>query len=55
MRAEWPPGKGRADRPRTVDPIVVMVGAEADNRLYAFWGDTGELLASPPEQLRGLH
>ena len=30
------------------NPIVFIVGAEADNRLYAFRGDTGELIASPP-------
>jgi outer membrane protein assembly factor BamB len=37
------------------NPIVFMVGAEADNRLYAFRGDTGELLASPPENLWGFY
>ena len=37
------------------DPIVLIVGAQGDNRLHAFRGDTGEPLASPPEQLRGLH
>ena len=37
------------------NPIVFIVGAEGDNRLYAFRGDDGELLASPPEYLRGFH
>jgi hypothetical protein len=38
-----------------LDPIVFIVGAEADNRLYAFRGDTGELIASPPEHMRSFH
>jgi outer membrane protein assembly factor BamB len=38
----------------TANPIVFIVGAEADNRLYAFRGDTGELIASPPEHMRGF-
>jgi outer membrane protein assembly factor BamB len=37
------------------NPIVFIIGAEADNRLYAFRGDTGELLASPPEHIRYFH
>ena len=37
------------------DPIVFIVGAEGDNRLHAFKGETGELLASPPDQMHGLH
>jgi len=37
------------------DPIVLIVGAQGDNRLHAFRGDTGEPLASPPAQMRGLH
>jgi outer membrane protein assembly factor BamB len=37
------------------NPIVFIVGAEGDNRLYAFRGDTGELIASRPEHLRGFH
>jgi PQQ-like domain len=37
------------------DPIVFVVAAQGDNRLHAFKGDTGEPLASPPEQMRGLH
>ena len=37
------------------NPIVFIVGAEADNRLYAFRGDTGELIASPPEHMRSFH
>jgi hypothetical protein len=37
------------------DPIVFVVGAQGDNRLHAFRGDDGEPLASPPEQMRGLH
>jgi len=36
------------------DPIVLIVGAEADNRLYAFRGDNGELIASPPQGMRGF-
>jgi outer membrane protein assembly factor BamB len=37
----------------TANPIVWMLGAEGDNRLYGFRGDTGEkLFASPP--LAGL-
>ncbi|MBV9586508.1 MAG: hypothetical protein JO213_16670, partial [Alphaproteobacteria bacterium] len=37
----------------TANPIVWMLGAEGDNRLYGFRGDTGErLFASPP--LTGL-
>ena len=35
--------------------IVLILGAQGDNRLHAFRGDTGEQLASPPEQMRGLH
>ena len=38
-----------------LNPIVFIVGAEADNRLYAFRGDTGELIASPPEHMRYFH
>ena len=37
------------------NPIVWIVGAQGDNRLHAFRGDTGEELASPPEEMRGLH
>jgi hypothetical protein len=37
------------------DPIVLIVGAEGDNRLHAFRGDDGEPLASPPDEMRGLH
>ena len=37
------------------DPIVWIVGAEGDDRLHAFRGDDGEPIASPPEQMRGLH
>jgi len=35
------------------DPIVWMVGAEGDNRLHAFRGDTGEHLSSS-QALTGL-
>jgi hypothetical protein len=35
------------------DPIVWMLGAEADNRLYGFAGDTGERLVVT-EPMRGL-
>ncbi len=38
------------------DPIVWDLGAEGDNRLHAFRGDTGEALYSGPDQgLTGLH
>ena len=37
------------------DPIVLVVGAEGDNRLHAFRADSGEPLATPPETMRGLH
>ena len=37
------------------NPIVWIVGAEGDNRLHAFRGDSGEPLASPPDRMRGLH
>jgi outer membrane protein assembly factor BamB len=37
------------------NPIVLIVGAQGDNRLHAFRGDDGEELASPPEEMRGLH
>ncbi len=36
------------------DPVVWVVGAEGDDRLHAFRGDTGEPLASPLETMRGL-
>src|SRR5271166_1085873 len=37
------------------DPIVLVVGAEGDNRLHAFRADSGEPLATPSETMRGLH
>jgi putative pyrroloquinoline-quinone binding quinoprotein len=40
------------------EPIVWMVGAEGDNRLHAFKGETGEALfagGSPNEAMAGLH
>jgi hypothetical protein len=37
------------------DPIVLVVGAEGDDRLHAFKADNGEPLATPPETMRGLH
>jgi hypothetical protein len=37
------------------DPIVLVVGAEGDNRLHAFRADSGEPLATPPETMPGLH
>jgi len=40
------------------EPIVWMVGAEGDNRLHAFKGDTGEPLfagGGPNEAMAGLH
>ena len=37
------------------NPIVFILTPEGENRLYAFRGDTGEMLASPPGNLRGVH
>lgn len=38
------------------NPIVWDLGAEGDNRLHAFKGDTGEVLFSGPDRgLTGLH
>jgi outer membrane protein assembly factor BamB len=37
------------------DPIVLVVGAEGDNRLHAFRADNGEPLATPADTMRGLH
>jgi hypothetical protein len=40
------------------EPIVWMVGAEGDNRLHAFKGETGEPLfagGGPNEAMEGLH
>jgi hypothetical protein len=38
------------------DPIVWMVGAEGDNRLHAFRGDTGEpILDRAGPAMAGLH
>jgi len=38
------------------DPIVWMVGAEGDNRLHGFRGDTGEpILDRPGPAMNGLH
>jgi hypothetical protein len=34
------------------DPIVLVVGAEGDNRLHAFRADSGEPLATPPDTMR---
>jgi len=36
------------------NPIVFAIGAQGDSRLYAFRGDTGELLASPRDRVPGL-
>jgi hypothetical protein len=36
------------------NPIVFIVGSEANNRLYAFRGDDGELLGAPTEYQRGF-
>jgi outer membrane protein assembly factor BamB len=36
------------------NPIVFAVGAAGNSRLYAFKGDTGELIASPGERLIGM-
>ena len=33
---------------------MFVVGAEGDNRLHAFNGETGEPLAAPPETMSGL-
>jgi outer membrane protein assembly factor BamB len=35
------------------NPIVFAIGAERDDGLYAFRGDTGELLASLPKSVKG--
>ena len=35
------------------NPIVFALGALGDNRLYAYRGDTGELIASPRERMIG--
>jgi PQQ-like domain len=35
------------------NPIVFALGAQGDNRLYAFRGDTGELLVSPRDRVLG--
>jgi hypothetical protein len=32
---------------------VFAIGAYGDNKLYAFRGDTGEGLASPPQRIAG--
>jgi outer membrane protein assembly factor BamB len=47
-------GGGPIDTPTDgrSNPIVFGLGAHGDNRLYAYRGDTGELLA-PPQPLRG--
>jgi hypothetical protein len=37
------------------NPLVLVVGAEGDNRLHVFDGDTGEIVAEPAEAMRGLH
>ena len=40
------------------DPIVWIVGAEGDNRLHGFRGDTGEPLfdgGGPDDAMTGLH
>jgi len=39
----------------SANPIIFILSPEGENRLYAFRGDTGELLASPPDHLRGVH
>ena len=35
------------------NPLVFALGAQGDSRLYAFRGDTGELLVSPPDRVPG--
>ncbi len=35
------------------NPIVFAIGAQGDRRLYAFRGDTGDLIASPPQRMIG--
>ena len=40
------------------DPVVWMLGAEGDNRLHGFRGDTGEPVfkgGGPGDRLSGLH
>jgi outer membrane protein assembly factor BamB len=36
------------------NPILFIIGADADNRLYAFRGDNGELIASAAQPQRGF-
>jgi hypothetical protein len=61
METVWCAAVARAGSPIVTttdgrsDPIVFVVGAEGDNRLHAFRGDTGEPLATPPVLMRGLH
>jgi outer membrane protein assembly factor BamB len=38
----------------TAEPIVWVAGAEGDDRLHAFRGDTGAELWTSPEELTGL-
>jgi outer membrane protein assembly factor BamB len=35
------------------NPIIFALGAQGDHRLYAFRGDTGELLVSPRDRVPG--
>ena len=46
----------RSSPPRTArsEPIVWAAGAEGDNRLHGFRGDTGQAIYSSPEVLTGL-
>jgi outer membrane protein assembly factor BamB len=37
------------------NPIVFIVGAEGDNMLHAFNGETGQKLVASPEAMQGLH
>ena len=39
----------------SADPLVFAVGAEGDNRLHAYRGETGEEIAAPAEAMRDLH
>lgn len=35
------------------DPIVFAIGSQGDNKLYAYRGDTGDLIALTPQRMVG--
>jgi outer membrane protein assembly factor BamB len=37
------------------NPIVFAIGAQGDNKLYAYKGDTGDLIASTAQRMIGTH